>query len=181
MLLAKLLLNGNRSFVLAGYDKVAEYKFSTAKRADILEIVSLYHSLIGTPGCTWDFDYPDKEIVEADILEESLYVLRNDSNRIIAVAAAGKCSELDELSWSSSKPCDLARIGVLSEMQNHGIGTIILQNVMNEVRQRGFDGIRMLVSKRNPSALALYEKNGFHQCGETVKYGIDFFCYEIAL
>ena len=158
-----------------------KYKFSLAKTADVSEILNLYHSLIGTPGCTWNLDYPNKEIVETDIEQESLYVLRNDNSRIVAVAAAGKSSELDELSWSPGKPCDLARIGVLFEMQNQGIGTIILKNVKNEVKQRGFDGIRMLVSRSNHSALALYDKNGFHKCGETFMYGIDFFCYEIAL
>ena len=37
----------------------------------------------------------------------------------------------------------------------------------------------MLVSKTNPAALALYEKNGFERRGETFMYDIDFYCYQI--
>jgi ribosomal protein S18 acetylase RimI-like enzyme len=73
----------------------------------------------------------------------------------------------------------LARIGVLSSMQKKGIGTIMVTLTIDAVKQRGFDGIRMIVSKNNPSALALYDKNGFQKCGKTIMYDIDFYCYEM--
>jgi ribosomal protein S18 acetylase RimI-like enzyme len=155
------------------------YVFSIAKQNDIDEILDFYHSLIGTPGCTWHLDYPNRKIIESDIHYESLYILRDKDNSIISVAAAGMNDELEELHWNTKNPCDLARIGVLSTRQNQGIGTLMLCNVINAVKKRGFDGIRMLVSKSNPSALALYDKNGFTKCGEAIMYGIDFFCYEM--
>jgi ribosomal protein S18 acetylase RimI-like enzyme len=156
-----------------------DYIFSLAKPTEIDEILDFYHSLIGTPGCTWSLDYPDKEILESDIKSESLYTLRDKDNILVSVAAAVISDELDELHWSTKNPCDLARIGVLSSKQNQGIGTLMLCNIINAAKSRGFDGIRMLVSRNNPSALALYNKNGFHKCGETLMYGIDFFCYEM--
>lgn len=157
------------------------YNFSLAKWNEITEILELYHSLIGTPGCTWSLDYPNKEIVESDIEHNSLYILKDSDNRIISVAAAGADDELKGLHWTPGNPRNLARIGVLPANQNRGIGTIILQNVINAVKARDFDGIIMLVSKTNPSALALYDKNGFKRCGETFMYGIDFYCYELLL
>lgn len=160
---------------------MSSYEFSVAKQDDIDEILDFYHSLIGIPGCTWDLDYPDREIVALDIQSESLYILRDENNILISAAAAGTNDELEELRWSANNPCDLARIGVLSTRQNQGIGTIMLRYVINSVRKRGFDGIRMIVSKSNPSALALYEKNGFARNGETKMYDIDFFCYEMLL
>lgn len=155
------------------------YIFLLAEQDNIDEILYFYHSLIGTPGCTWHLDYPNREIVESDIHCESLYMLRDTDNNLISVAAAGINDELQELHWNTKNPCDLARIGVLSKRQNQGIGTIMLRNVVNAVKKRRFDGIRMLVSKNNPSALALYDKNGFTKCGETMMYGIDFYCYEM--
>lgn len=155
-----------------------KYNFSLAKHSDISEILDIYHSLIGTPGCTWDIDYPNREIVESDIDRESLYILKN-YDKIIAVAAAGINDELDHLQWSIKRPCDLARIGVLPMMQNQGIGTIMLQKVIQAVKEKEFDGIRILVSKSNPAALALYNKNNFIKCGETFMYGIDFYCCEL--
>ena len=156
-----------------------DYCFSQARDRDMAEIMALYHSLMGTPGCTWNTEYPTEEIVAADIENGSLYVLRNESDRIIAVAAAGVSDELEALSWGLNKPCDLARIGVSPEMQCQGVGTIILRNVVDAVKARGFDGIRMLVSKTNPAALALYDKNRFQRCGETHMYGFDFHCYQM--
>ena len=67
----------------------------------------------------------------------------------------------------------------MPSMQNQGVGTMILKNVMDVAKEKGFDGIRMLVSKMNPAALALYDKNGFERCGEVLMYDIDFYCCQI--
>ncbi len=157
---------------------MGKYDFLLANIDDASEIMDIYHSLIGTQGCTWSIEYPDYETVESDICNKSLYILK-DNNRIIAVAAAGSFNELEHFEWTPQKPCELARIGVTSTLQKQGIGTIILQNVIEAVKDRSFDGIRMLVSKTNPAALALYDKNGFERCGETYMYGIDFYRYQM--
>ena len=154
------------------------YKFLLANYDDISEIVDIYHSLIGTLGCTWDLDYPNRESAESDVGSDSLYVLKKN-DKIIAVASVGEFNELEHLQWSPEKPCELARIGVIPTLQKQGIGTIILQNIIKTVKEKGFDGIRMLVSKTNPAALALYNNNGFEKCGEVFMYDIDFYCYQI--
>ena len=154
------------------------FEFVLAEHADIPEIVGVYHSLVGTPGCTWDFDYPSRKTAEADVGSNSLYVLKKDG-RIIAVASAGDFQELGHLPWSPEKPCELARIGVLPAMQRQGIGSILLQHIIRAAEEKGYDGIRMLVSKTNPAALAMYEKNGFARCGEAFLFGIDFYCYQM--
>lgn len=154
------------------------YAFMLANDDDIIEIVKIYHSLIGTPGCTWDFDYPSKESAKPDVDNKSLYVLKKDT-KIVAVASVGDFNELGDLQWSLKNPCEMMRIGVLSTLRNQGIGTIILQNIIRISKEKGYDGIRMLVSKNNAAALALYDKNGFEKCGEVFKFDIDFFCYQI--
>jgi len=155
-----------------------KYVFCLANTKDISAILDLYHSLIGTHGCTWSLDYPNVDIVNQDINNNSLYLLK-EKNKVISVAAAGVSDELEKLHWSTKNPCDLARIGVLYSMQGKGIGTIMLNKVIEAIKKRGFDGIRFLVSKNNPSALALYNKNGFNICGETNMYDIEFYCYEM--
>jgi ribosomal protein S18 acetylase RimI-like enzyme len=155
-----------------------KYIFELATRDDALEILKLYRGLIGTAGCTWNLNYPDEEIVNDDIKNESLYLLKED-NQIISAAFAGHSDELQNLKWLSGNPCDLARICVLQSKQNQGIGSLMLKNIVEAAKKRGFDGIRMLVSKNNPSALALYDKNGFTRYGEVNMYDIDFYCYEM--
>jgi len=156
-----------------------DYIFSPARYDDVPEIVAIYHACVGTPGCTWDDEYPSRESAESDIGSESLYILKKDE-QIVAVASAGDFDELGDLVWTPKRPCELARIGVIPSMQGRGIGTVILEHIMKAMRKKGFDGIRMLVSKTNPAALALYEKNGFERCGEVFRFDIDFYCYQIA-
>ena len=154
------------------------YNFLLADYSDLSEIMDLYHSIIGTPGCTWSLDYPNYENVESDINNKSLFILKYD-NKIVAVAAAGSFNELEHLNWKPKKPCELARIGVAPAMQKRGVGTILLQNVIDTMKRNNLDGIRMLVSKTNSAALAFYNKYGFEMCGETYMFGIDFYCYQM--
>jgi ribosomal protein S18 acetylase RimI-like enzyme len=161
-----------------------KYEFMLADCDDVPEIVNLYHSLIGTPGCTWDLEYPSKESAQSDIGAGCLYILKQSGcisapAKIVAAASAGTLNELGHLRWKPKNPCELARIGVLPSAQRQGVGTLILQNVIAAMKGKGFDGIRMLVSKTNPAALALYDKNGFERCGETFMFEIDFYCYQM--
>jgi len=154
-----------------------KYDFSLASISDASEILALYHSLIGTEGCAWNVDYPNMEFVESDIRNESLYILK-DGDKIIAATYAGQIDELAELSWSPKKPCELARLAVRADMQKKGIASLLLGHVKRAVKERGFDGIVMMVSKANPPAIALYDRNGFVRCGEVFMFEIDFYCYE---
>jgi ribosomal protein S18 acetylase RimI-like enzyme len=155
------------------------YEFGLANYNEIPEIVSIYHSLIGTPGCTWSLDYPNEETAEDDIKNNWLYTLKMN-DKIIAVASAGKFDDWEHLrQWKPNNPCELARIGVNSAFQKQGIGTIILQYVIKEMKEQGFGGMRFIVSKTNPAALALYDKNGFERCGEAIIFDIDWFCYQM--
>jgi len=156
-----------------------DYAFSLAREDDIPEIVRLYRSLIGTPGCTWDEDYPSHATAEADVACGALHALRQ-GGEIIAVASVGNFDELGHLPWKPKRACELARIGVARHMQNKGIGTLMLRHVMAVARAGGFDGIRMLVSPTNPAALAMYEKNGFERCGRVFMFEHDYDCYQLA-
>lgn len=175
----KLIKERNYSLAInGGRTRMNKYNFLLADMNDIHEIVEIYHSLIGTPGCTWDLDYPNRESAEYDIENKSLYILK-ENDKIIAVASAGSFGELGHLQWKPKNPCELMRIGVISSMQKRGIGTIILQNVISAMKEKGYDGIRMIVSKTNPAALALYDKNGFEICGETFMFETDWYCCQM--
>ena len=153
-------------------------EFLLASEDDIPEIVNLYHGLIGAPGCAWNADYPDRAIAESDVAGKSLYVLKKNGE-IIAAGSIEAPDELAHLKWAPKKPCELSRLGVALSMQNRGVGTRILQSMIATAKEKGFDGIVMLVSKANSAALALYDKNGFEKCGETSMYHIDFYCYQM--
>ena len=155
------------------------YTFSLAEIGNLDEILSLYKSLINTPGCLWTEDYPHRDNALEDIERRSLYTLKDQSGRIISVATAGGTPELNELEWNINKPCELARIGVLMPMQGMGIASAMIHEIILAVKARGFDGINLIAGKTNPAALALYEKNGFLRCGEASMFGHDYYCYQL--
>lgn len=155
------------------------YAFSLAQKADASAVLALYRGMIGTPGCTWNDEYPTYDLVERDIRTGSLYVLRDARNQIVAAAAAGPDDELKDLPWNMRNPCELARVAVALPLQNQGVGSRLLKQLIPDVKARGFDGIRMFVSVGNFSALALYDKNGFTRLDEVRMYGFDFYRYQM--
>ena len=156
------------------------YTFSLAQEADAPAVFALYRGMIGTPGCTWSDAYPTLELIQSDICSQSLYILKDSQGRIAAAAAAGCERELEDLPWNMENPCELARVAVSLPLQNQGVGSYLLQQILIAVQARGFGGICMLVSKSHPHALRLYEKNGFVRCGEVTRYGFDFYMVRMA-
>ena len=151
-----------------------------AINTDIENIIRIYNSLIGTPGCTWDMDYPNLDDVKNDFAKDALYVYCEENN-IIGVAAAGKDDELEHLDcWNKDikNPCDLARIGVVLEYQGQGVAKELINYIEKDVVLKGFDGIHFLVSKTNPRALNLYNSLNYKNVGETIMYEKEWFCYE---
>jgi ribosomal protein S18 acetylase RimI-like enzyme len=158
-----------------------DYSFLTAREADAPAVFRLYRSLIGTPGSTWSDEYPTEELVRRDVQMESLYVLKDAQGRLVAAAFAGPDDELKDLPWNMENPCELARVAVSLSLQNQGIGSYLLKQIIAAVKARGFDGIRMLVAINNHHALALYDKNGFQRLDTVQLYGHTFYRYKMII
>ena len=60
-----------------------------AEPENAAEIMSLYRSLVGTKGLTWNENYPLIEDVERDIAQKSLYIAVSDGE-IVADLSAGE-------------------------------------------------------------------------------------------
>ncbi len=151
--------------------------FQKAAEKDADRIFTLYQSLVGTPYCAWDKDYPNLEIIQEDIALGGLYMLSRESE-LIAAGAVRHLPEHDKLScWPPMKnPCDLLRIGVAQSYQGQGIGRFFLKALLSEAERKHFDCMRILVAKTNLPAIALYRRMGIVFYGETFSYGIDWFC-----
>ena len=158
-----------------------EYIITKAKPSDAAEVFALYRSIIGQPFCTWSDEYPTFAIVKRDIHTGSLYVLKDSQGLLIAAAAAGPDDELEDFKWQPKNPCELARVAVSLSMRNHGIGSHLLKYIIADVKIRGFDGIRMLVSVSNLPALAMYDKLGFKRMDIVHMFGFDFYRYQMIL
>ena len=46
-----------------------------ASPADAAAVLALYDSVKGQPGCLWDEDYPNADIIAYDLAHDGLYLL----------------------------------------------------------------------------------------------------------
>ncbi len=155
--------------------------FLPASLKDKQEILSLYHSMIGTEGCTWSADYPNEEILENDFKRQAIFVMKNEKDEIIGTISIDDDKEVDGLTcWSGSlKPAaEVARLAIKSTYQNQGLARLMLQRTMEELKKRNYKSVHFLVSKTNVKALRSYARLNFEKKGESNLYGEDWWCYE---
>ena len=157
-----------------------EYEIVMAKEEDREEILALYRAQLGRDYCPWSEEYPSNESIDWDFSRDAMYVMKADS-RIVAAVSLEEDEDVDALScWDESlEPMgELARVAVLPTEQNKGLGRIMLQFGMDELKRRGFKGIHILVNKYNTKAIRCYAVFGFRMAGECHMYEQDFLCYE---
>ena len=157
-----------------------KYEIVMATEEDRDEMLSLYRAQIGREYCPWNEEYPSNEAIDWDLSRDALFVMKVDG-KIKAAVSIEEDEEADRLSWwdKNLEPVgELARVAVLPEEQSKGLGRIMLQFGMDELKRRGFKGLHMLVNKNNTKAIRCYAVFGFRMVGECHMYEQDFWCYE---
>jgi ribosomal protein S18 acetylase RimI-like enzyme len=142
-----------------------EYSLTLATAAEAPEILDLYHSHIGTPGCTWSLLYPAEENITRDMGNGALWCLRNGGT-LAGVVSIGAPGDVGLLGWEPQHPAELARLAISHDFQGQGLASLLIGHALSTARQNGFDGVVLLVSPANQKAQHLYEKFGFTPDGE---------------
>ncbi len=157
-----------------------DHVIERATEKDREELLSLYITQKGRKYCAWDEDYPSDETIDQDLEKDGLFVMRSEGSIVAAIsieedeAVAGLDCWDDDLSPMG----ELARLAVLPKLQGRGIGRIMMQYAMDELKKRGCKGIHILVNKENIKAIRCYAVFGFKKAGECHMYDQDFLCYE---
>lgn len=157
-------------------------EFLQARAQDAPDVLKLYQSCIGLPGCTWNEYYPTDEDIQIDRAQGALYILRDGDAVIGAVSAGFKC-ELDGVCpWQArNNPGEIGRLCISPARRGEGLGARLLREALMVLRAKGFDGARLLVSPENPPALRLYKSAGFTRAGEAELYERRWQCMETQL
>lgn len=150
---------------------------------DADEIFALYRSLIDIPYSTWSEDYPTKEIVNEDLKEHEMLVMRNECRQIVsAISIWYEFEFADAASWYHDVKnwAMLSRLGVAAYMQGKGIAKRMLVAAMDEAKRAGCEAVQFLVAKSNPIAQRAYASLGFDICGEAELWepGEVWLCYQ---
>lgn len=155
-----------------------EFLHVTENEAD--EVLRLYRSLLGTPYCIWNENYPTEKEIKSDLSRKALFCIK-EKNEIIGVISIDDDAEVQALDcWSKTlePSAELSRVGIARLWQNQGIARMLLENAMEELKRQGYKGIHLLVAKENEKALRSYRKLDFHVVGEHELWGHEYWCYE---
>ena len=151
-----------------------------AREEDREAIMSLYRSMIGTEGCTWDDNYPSDECFSKD-LEGNDIICMEEDGIIVSALSFDKDEDVAGLDvWTKElEPSkEFSRMVVREQYQNRGIARQMLTEGMRILRERGYRSTHYLVSPGNKKALNSYIKLGFNKVGEREYAGHDWLCYE---
>ena len=86
--------------------------FRKATQADRAAIYALYRSLVGTPRCTWDENYPGWLQINEDLAAGGLYVMAQGDSILGAISIVAE-NELDALPcWKCRMAKEIARVAV---------------------------------------------------------------------
>ncbi len=153
--------------------------FQPAKKEDLPEILALYRSVIGIPGCTWSIAYPNEATLHEDFSTGNLFVLRQRGH----IAGAGSIvpkNELDDLNcWQHKENAgEIARIVIYPDRQGRGYGKYLVDMLCHRLRKQDRKAVHILVARENHHALNLYRESKFHNVGACHRYDHDFYAYE---
>ena len=148
---------------------------------DLDGVMGLYHMALGSPGCVWDDNYPDRELISQDLQAGDLYGIRNAKGEVIAAVAKDRDEEVDSLPfWTKeyAPGAELARLVVHEGWKNQGLARVLLIQMQKEMTKRGFHSVHFLVAEVNEPARRSYEALEYSFRGETDLFGHHYFCYE---
>ena len=116
----------------------------------------------------WDELYPTREDFVNDINNGTLYTV-TERGQLIAIYVLS--TEYDsaylngEWEYNGETACIIHRLCVEPEVQNRGIGKMLLNHIENQLRNNSFESVRLDVFSENPHAVSLYEKSGYVRRG----------------
>ncbi len=151
-----------------------------ATKSDADTVFALYRSAIGSEFSVWNEEYPGRFEIEQDLAADSLYVL-TEGDAIIGAASVVPENELDDFScWNCKDGLhkEIGRIVIAADHRGKGLAFVIVQGMVEILRQKGYRSVRLSVAKTNIPAYKTYIKAGFTPVGEAELYGGNYFLME---
>jgi len=142
------------------------------------EILKLYSSVIGTPFCVWNENYPSMLEIDNDIKNGYLFV-EKENDEIIGAISITPENEYNELNvWKNRNAREISRVVVSPLHRGKSIAYNMVLEVEKIVKDLGFEATHLLVAKKNIPAFKTYMKANYNVVGETFMYDNEYFAIE---
>lgn len=128
----------------------------------------------------WDDIYPNKEVIEADIREENLYVYEDNRIKGIIVLNEDQDEEYKAIKWEYTLGVQLVihRLCVHPEYSGKGIARKLMDYAEKYCVENRHNAIRLDAFIKNDRACRMYEQAGYKKVGVVTFRKGDFYCYE---
>lgn len=147
-----------------------EYRLGTVK--DIDDICHLIKSAIAkmeTHGIyQWDELYPTSEDFEEDISKKTLYVVYEGVELIALYVISGESDDAYKNGkWENPEQTAfiIHRFCVTPNYQNKGVGKSVLLHIEKQIKDMGYESVRLDAYVNNPFSQRLYRHNGYESRG----------------
>lgn len=150
---------------------------------DKIEILKLYRTHLYGPA-DWSENYPNEDTIEFDISRDSLYVMKNELDEIIATISIDQDEEVEALECWNKKlvpGAELSRLCVREDLFGNGIAKEMMRFVFDVLRSKGKKSVHILVKTGHVRAIQSYSTLGFVQVGACTLFEKSFVCMEIEL
>jgi len=149
-------------------------KFRIATSDDvskIMEIVKQAQRYLKDQGINqWQNNYPDKETIINDIVNDNCYVIV-DEQTIVAFGAVIFTPEptytvIDDGNWlNDERYCVIHRLAVNQVYRNQKIASVFIKHAKDLCIQKGVSNIRIDTHQDNLIMQKMLKNNGFQYCG----------------
>lgn len=154
-----------------------------AKAEDKEEILALYQTMLYGPA-DWNEYYPNEDTIDFDLSRDALFVMENETHRIIAAISIDEDEAVNDLPcWNKEMMPggELARLCVRQDMQNKGLGKEMMRYAFEILKKQGKRSVHILVKTGHEVALSAYSSLGFQTVGDCQLFDKDFVCMERSL
>ena len=147
-----------------------EYRLGTINDLDdVCLLVSDAITEMGRHGIfQWDELYPTRHDFEEDIKKDSLFVVLDEGALMAFYVISGECDEqYGNGHWQCADETAyvLHRFCVSPRMQNKGIGKAVLTHIEKQIKDLGYQSVRLDTFTQNPFAQRLYRHSGYEPTG----------------
>ncbi|MGY5876208.1 MAG: GNAT family N-acetyltransferase [Candidatus Thorarchaeota archaeon] len=117
----------------------------------------------------------DKDIFPDDVQDEEFFTKQLEREGFFALELNGELVGMLKLALYGEDEAHLARIGVASEHQGKGFGSILMEHAIEWYRDHGgVNRVHLYTQDFNTTAQGLYAKFGFNVSGTTWHYFVPF-------
>lgn len=155
---------------------------------DLNEVMSLIKEAIAEMDnhhiFQWDEVYPDYKTLSSDIQSETMFgIFKNAELAGIVVLDKNQSQEYSDVKWEldNDHPLIMHRLCVRPKYQGQGIAKQLIKFSEQFAIENGLKSLRLDAFSANPSAINLYERNGYLKRGIVKFRKGNFYCYEKVL